>query len=273
MKPLNPKISLDLILPLRNFLLVCVPALFLAGCGGGDTADRLDLANPAVRFVHASPSAPSLTLYRNAAAQPDASNVAYKFAANYADIDTNAAVWAVKTAVGGAPVGTVAIDPVRGNKYTIVALPSTFADNTVVLITDPYNKPLTSDSTRLRLMNAAYNAPSVDVYMNAVGTDIAAAGVNPLIAATAFKTAGPASGSDSVSIPAGTYQLAITAAGTKTMLFKGTLNFGANKDILLLGVPGDIPINVPGGNPPAPNGIKVLAKTEGTVGAVDVPAL
>ena len=264
MSPLNP---------LHRLLLTCMPVLALAACGGGDTADRLDLANPAVRFVHASPNAPNLTLYRNAAAQPDASNVAYKFAANYADVDTSAADWSVKTAAAGVPVGSVSIDPVRGNKYTIVALPTTFADNTVVLITDPYNKPLASDSTRLRLMNAAYNAASVDVYMNAVGTDIAAAGVNPLIAATAFKTAGPASGNDSVSIPAGTYQLAITTAGTKTVLFKGQLSFGANKDILLLGVPGDIPINAPGGNPPVPLGIKVLAKTEGTAGAVEVPAL
>lgn len=267
LNPLTPKT------PLRRLLLVCIPALFLAGCGGGDTADRLDLANPAVRFVHASPSAPNLTLYRNAAAQPDASNVAYKFAANYADVDTSAADWSVKTAVGAVPLGTVVIDPVRGNKYTIVALATTFADNTVVLITDPYNKPLASDSTRLRLMHAAYNEASVDVYMNAVGTDIAAAGVNPLIAATAFKTAGPASGSDSVSIPAGAYQLTIATAGTKNVLFKGQLSFGSNKDILLLCVPGDFPINAGVGNPPVRLGINVLAKTEGTAGATEVPAL
>ncbi len=259
--------------PLNKLLLVGIPVLALAACGGGDTADRLDLANPGVRFVHASPTAPNLTLYRNAVAQPDSSNVAYKFAANYADVDTSAADWSVKTAAGAVPVGSVSIDPVRGNKYTIVALPTTLVANSVVLIVDPYNKPLASDSTRLRLVNAAYNAASVDVYMNAVGTDIATPGVNPLIAATAFKTAGPASGSDSVSIPAGTYQLTIATAGTKNVLFKGSLSFGSNKDILLLSVPGDIPINAPVGNPPAPLGIKVLSKVEGTAGAVEVPAL
>ena len=257
--------------PLNKLLLVGIPVLALAACGGGDTADRLDLANPAVRFVHASPSAPNLTLYRNAAAQPDSTNVAYKFAANYADVDTSAADWSVKTAAGAVPVGSVPIDPVRGNKYTIVALPSTLVDNSVILVSDPYNKPLASDSTRLRLVNAAYNAASVDVYMNAAGTDIGA--VSPLIAATGFKTAGPASGSDSVSIPAGTYQLTIATAGTKTVLFKGTLSFAANKDILLLSVPGDIPINAPVGNPPAPLGVKVLSKVEGTAGAVEVPVL
>ena len=259
--------------PLNKLWLVCIPVLALAACGGGDTADRLDLANPAVRFVHASPTAPNLTLYRNAAAQPDTTNVAYKFAADYADVDTSAADWSVKTAAGGVPVGTVSIDPVRGNKYTLIALPTSFADSSVVLVSDPYNKPLVSDSTRLRLVNAAYNAASVDVYMNVIGTDIAAPGVNPLIAATAFKTAGPASGSDSVSIPAGTYQLTIAMAGTKTVLFKGRLSFGSNKDILLLSVPGDIPINAPVGNPPTPLGINVLSKVEGTAGATEVPAL
>ena len=259
--------------PLRRLLLLGIPALFLAGCGGGDTADRLDLANPAVRFVHASPAAPNLTLYRNAVAQPDATNVAYKFAANYADVDTSAADWSVKTAAAATLVGTVSIDPVRGDKYTIVALPTSLVGNTVVLITDPYNKPLTSDSTRLRLLNAAYNAASVDVYLNALNTDIAAPGVNPLIAAIAFKTAGPASGSDSVSIPAGTYQLTIAGAGTKNVLFKGQLSFGANKDILLVGASGDIPINVPAGSPPVPLGIKMLVKVEGTAGVVELPGL
>ena len=259
--------------PFNKLLLIGIPVLALAACGGGDTADRLDLANPAVRFVHASPTAPNLTLYRNDAAQPDSTNVGYKFAANYADVDTSAADWSVKTAAGAVSLGTVSIDPVRGNKYTIVALPTTLVANSVVLIVDPYNKPLGSDSTRLRLVNAAYNAASVDVYMNAAGTDIAAPGVIPLIAATAFKTAGPASGSDSVSIQAGTYQLTIATAGTKTVLFKGSLSFGSNKDILLLSVPGDIAINAPGGNPPAPLGVKVLVKVEGTTGAVELPAL
>ena len=252
---------------LRKFLLACVPVVGLAACGGGDTADRLDLANPAVRFIHASPTAPNLTLYRNAAAQPDETNVPYHFASNYFDVDTSAAEWSV-AAVDGTRLGRVSIDPVRGNKYTIVALPVSFADSTVYLITDPYNKPLASDSTRLRLMNASYNAANIDVYMNPIGTDIGAPGVNPLIAAVAYNNSGPASGSDSVSIPAGTYQLTLATANTKTVLFKGQLSFGNNKDILLLSVPGDIAIHAP-----APAGIKVLSKVEGVAGAIELPAM
>lgn len=246
----------------HKLLFACLPFAALAACGGGDTADRLDVADPVVRFVHAAPIAPNVTLYRASVAQPDATNVAYQFASNYFDVDMGVADWSVKTAAGGIDVGTVSIDPQRGTKYTVVAYTTSATGNAVALISDPYNKPLTSDSTHLRLMNASLNAASVDVYMNTPGTDIGATGVNPLIAATAFGTAGPASGSDATDIPGGTYQLTITSAGTKTVLFRGQLSFASNQDILLLTVP----------DPTAPALVKALAKVEGTLGATPVPA-
>jgi hypothetical protein len=248
---------------LDKLLLACVPVLGLAACGGGDTADRLDVADPVVRFVHASAIAPNLTLYRGADAQSDATDTPYKFASNYFDVAMSAADWPVKTTAGAVTVGTVSIDPVRGDKYTVVALPSSDTESSVYLITDPYNKPLTSDSTHLRVMNASFNASNIDLYMNPVGFDIGQAGVNPLIGATAYKTSGPATGSDSVDIPGGTYQLTITTAGTKTVLFRGQLSFAANKDILLLTVP----------DAALPGGINTLEKVEGTAGTTDVPII
>ena len=211
---------------IQKLLLACVPLAALTACGGGDTEDRLDVADPVVRFVHAAPNAPAVTLYRGTAAQSDATNVNYGFTSNYFDVDTSAVSWSVKTAVGGADVGTFSIDAQRGNKYTVVALATSATSAGTYVIDDPYNKPLGSDSTHLRLMNASYNAANVDIYMNAPGTDIAT--VAPLIAATAFNTSGPVSGSDSVDIPGGTYQVTITAAGTKTVLFRGQLAFGTN---------------------------------------------
>ena len=70
------------------------------------------------------------------------------------------------------------------------------------------------------------------------------------------------SGSDSADIPGGTYQLTITSAGTKTVLFRGQLSFASNQDILLLTVPDTV----------VPTAIKVLEKVEGTAGAAEVPA-
>lgn len=147
-------------------------------------------------------------------------------------------------------LGTVSIDPARATKYTIVALPASDTVGSTYVIVDPYNKALASDNTHLRVMNASFNAANIDPYMNSAGTDITTAGVNPLIAATAYKTSGPASGSDSTDIPGGTYQLKITTAGTKTILFRGQLSFASNKDILLLSVPDSV----------SPGGIKALVK-------------
>jgi serine/threonine protein kinase len=72
------------------------------------------------------------------------------------------------------------------------------------------------------VVNASFNAGSIDVYMTS-GPDITAAGVNPLIAATPVGLSGPPSGEDSTDIPGGTYQLTIATAGTKTVLFTGQL--------------------------------------------------
>jgi hypothetical protein len=248
---------------IHKLLFACIPVMGLAACGGSDTEDRLDVADPAVRFVHASPIAPNLTLYRGTVAQPDATNVAYQFASNYFDVDMGISDWPVKTATGALTIGTVSIDPVRGTKYTIVALPASSTDSSTYLIVDPYNKPLGSSSTHLRVMNASFNASNIDLYMTAVGSDISAPTANPIIAATAYKTSGPASGSDSVDIPGGTWQVTITTAGTKTILFKGQLTFDANKDVLLLTVPDTV----------TPGAIKTLVKIEGTAGATEVPAI
>ncbi|MEP6875683.1 MAG: DUF4397 domain-containing protein [Burkholderiales bacterium] len=243
---------------LTKLLLVCAPFAGLAACGGSDTADRLDVADPVVRFVHASPIAPNLTLYRGTVAQSDATNVPYKFASNYFDVDMGISPWPVKTADGVSTVGTVSIDPVRGTKYTVVALSTSVTASDTYLIVDPYNRSLNGDTAYVRLMNASFNAANVDLYMTMVGTNIAAAGVNPLVTATAYKTAGPASGGDSAPIQGATYQVTVTSAGTKTILFNGQLSIGNSKDVLLLTVPDT------GG------AIKVLVKTEGAAGATEL---
>ena len=250
----------------RNTLATSVAVLLaLSACGGGGSDgadDRLDIAEPVLRFVHASPLAPSVSLFRSDVARPEATNVAYKFASDYFKIDNTAANWAVKTATGAVTVGTVPIDAARGNKYTIVALPASSTENSLYVIRDPYNKSLTSDKAKLRIMNAAFNASNVDLYVTAPGASIAPAGVVPTIAATAYKTSGPASGNDSYDIAGGTYQITVTTAGTKTALFTGQVIVENNKDVLLVTVPDGI----------LPGAIKTLVKVEGTAGTTEIPA-
>ena len=243
-----------------KFLLACIPALLVA-CGGAE--DALSIADPTVRFVDASASAPNLTLYRDTAAQGEATDVGYKFASDYYNVPTSFADWSVRNALSGATVDSASIDPARGTKYTIIALPTSALATGIYVIADPYNKAIGSNSTRLRVANGRFGAPAIDVYMNAVGTDIATAGVNPLIAATAANTSGPAAGTDSVDIPAGTWQVTIAAAGTKTVLFQGKMAFGDNQDILLVVLHDNV----------VPGMAQTLFKVEGTGGLNQIPTM
>lgn len=213
------------------------PVVMLAACGGGDLDDRLDVADPKIRFVHANPVGPNLTLYREGVAQADATGVGYKFASPYFDVPGGTANWAVQTSTGDTDVATLPIDTQRGNLYTLVAVTGGLAGD-VVLIDDPYNKRLTTDHARVRTLNASANAPSVDVYLTPPGADLATA--TPHMAGAAYKAAVPASGNDSVEFDGGDYLLRITTAGTKTVLFSAPVTLADNADWLLVTVPDSV---------------------------------
>jgi Domain of unknown function (DUF4397) len=247
---------------LPQYILLAASFISLAACGGNDTADRLDVADPVVRFVHAAPLSSNLTLSRNDVAKSDATNIPYLFASDYSYAESGSAQWSVKTTQGNLPLGSISIDAVRGNRYTIVALPSTSTANSLYEIRDPYNKSITSDKAKLRIMNASFNASSIDVYITALGTDISAPGIVPAISATAYKTSGPISGRDSLEVSDGNFQIAITRTGAKELLFKGVINIAKNKDILILTVPDSL----------LPNTVKALIKIEGTAGSTEIPA-
>lgn len=233
---------------LRKWLLPLVaPAFMLAACGGGDDSldDRIDVADPKVRFVHAIPLGPDVTLFRNSVAQSDANAVGYKYASKYFDVETGPAQWTLRTSTGNVDIGSFVLDASRGNKYTVVALPgSTAAD--LLVIDDPYNKGVTADNARVRAVNASFNAANVDVYLTAPTADLATA--VPNFQSVGYKTPVPASGQDSVDVDGGTYRLRITEAGTKRVVFDADVTLGDNADWLILTVPAN----------PLPDAVKVL---------------
>lgn len=108
--------------PIKTSMVACLPLAALTACGGGDTEDRLDIADPVVRFVDVSNSGPQVTLYRANVARGDVTNVSYGFASNYFKFDMGSADWSVRSSLAGTQIGSVSIDPLRGTKNTIVAL-------------------------------------------------------------------------------------------------------------------------------------------------------
>jgi hypothetical protein len=257
--------------PTRSSLAPRLPALALfsslvlalSACGGGDLVGPLVINNQDVRFADVSAIATNLTLFKDSAAEPSASNVGYPFTSNYFDVDTTTSLWSVKTAADGVTIGSVTIAPAHGTRYTIVALSTSATTVGTTLIVDPYDTAPGSSISHLRLLNASFSATDVDLYMNALGTDITAASVTPVIAGTLFDSAGPASGSDSLNISPGTYQATVTLAGTKTILFRGQVLIGAAQDVLLFTVPSTTTAGA----------VALLGTVEGTAGASVVPSL
>lgn len=231
--------------PFDKVIVALVPALFLAACGGGnddDLDDRLDLADPKVRLLHAVPLAPDVSLYRNDAAVGGATDLAYKEATTYFDVSTATQKWDVRTT--GTPeltVGSVTFDARRGTKYTLVAVPDAGSVTDVALIADPYNKSIASDNARVRVFNAAFNTGSLDVYLTAPGADLATA--TPNFAAVGYKAAQPLSGSDSIQLEGSNYQLRMTTAGTKTVVFDAQVSLARNADWLIVPVPASVTLN------------------------------
>ncbi len=235
----------------RPLLLAVATAGLLAACGGGDDDDfddRADLADPTARFVHAVPGGPAVTLRRNGGKEPSATNVDYKYASQYKDIVTDRNDFALLTGPSDTVVATTIVDGERGNKYTLVALPATGGVE-LLAIDDPYNKSVNSDDARVRVLNASANAPALDVYITAPTVDLN--NVAPTFAGLDFKEVAPVSGSDSVDLEGGGYQLRITVAGSKTPIFSVPVTVPQNADWLLVTLPDD-------GALATPNDIRVL---------------
>ncbi|HEY0818234.1 MAG TPA: DUF4397 domain-containing protein [Rhizobacter sp.] len=239
-------------------------ALVVAACGGGDDADdladRLANAPPKVRLVHAGVFTGPLTLTRNGTAQPGVANVAYANASNYVDVPDGSAEWRVATA-SDARVGSTTLAPQRGTRYMFVAVPdfSLFGTQAeLLLITDPYDWGLTTASARVRVLHAAANSQApVDVYLTLNSTDIGSR--SPHFANVGYKTANPASGSNSLdfAVGAGSHTLTIAPAGSTSPIFQAPVSLANNADWLITLLPDSI----------APNDLRVLVVKSDDSGA------
>jgi len=234
---------------LFKLLLAAAPVVLIAACGGGDDSldDRLDIADPKVRFVHAIPAGPNVDLLRDGNPIGGVSNVPYKYASRYFDVDTAPATYAVRATGTNTTVGSVNFNPTRGNKFTVVAMPGqTATTSNILLIDDPYDKELTANNARVRVVNGSFNATNVDVYLTAPNVDIAT--VAPNFAGAAYGTAVPASSANSNDFTAGSYIIRVTTTGTKNVIFRAPINVQTNADLLFVTLPNSL----------LPNEVKIL---------------
>lgn len=222
----------------RFLLMAVASASLLAACGGSDDDsidDRVGVADPKVRFVHAVPDGPNVTLQRDGDAETDATDVAYKYASQYYDVSTRDYTFTLRSATGATELASLPLEADRGNKYTLLALPTASGGVELLSIRDPYDKSLTSDDARVRVFNAAANAPSFDVYITPTGVDLAT--VTPRFPALGYKQVAPDSGRNSVEVAAGAYQVRLTPVGSKTPFFDATVSAPEDGDWLLVALP------------------------------------
>lgn len=224
---------------LIKFLALGAISAFVAACGGGgDAEDRLNLRDPVVRFIHAVPGGPALTLYRGDSAQGDAANTAYKFVSAYYDVSNAGSNWSVRTAATPpVTLASTSLNPSQGNRYTFVAMPGGGGAVSLKLIEDPYSKGLLSDRARVRVLHAAPAAAPVDVYL--LQGNQALASATPTVSGLSYSNTSPASGQNSLEVSGGTYRVVLTAAGSKNVVFNAnSVSIGNNADWLMLAIPG-----------------------------------
>jgi hypothetical protein len=172
--------------------------------------DDSDVTAPAtiaqLRVVHASPDAPNVdVLVDNTAAL---TNVAYKAASTYLQVPSGSRNLKVR-ATG---TTTVVIDQTatldQGSAYTVIAT-GRVASIAPLVLTDDQTNPA-AGNVRVRLVHASPTAGNVDIYVTGPTADITTA--TPTLANVGFRVA-----SNYLEVPAGTYRVRVTPAGTKTV--------------------------------------------------------
>jgi hypothetical protein len=159
-----------------------------------------------VRVVHASPDAPAVDVRVDEATV--LTNVPFRTASGY----LTAPAGARRLRVNAAGTATTVIDAsptlVAGTDYTVLAV-DRVANIAPLVLTDDNTAPA-AGQVKVRVVHGAPGAPAVDVYVTAPGASLT--GATPVLTNVPFKAA-----SGYLAVPAGSYRVRVTVAGTQTV--------------------------------------------------------
>jgi len=195
-----------------------------------------------IQVAHASPNAPQVNLVLDGTTI--AENVDYLDATTLTDITGGSHTAEVQAILPDATT-VLAFDAVTADLavdtiYTVLAVNNLDAIEPLVL-TRP-DTDVTAGNARIQIVHASADAPMVDVFATAPDADLSQEA--PLVTA-AFKDS-----LDATEVPAGDYQIRITAAGDSTAVVfdSGTINLGDGADFVIAAVPnvgpGAQPVNL-----------------------------
>jgi hypothetical protein len=201
------------------FVFAASVIVFLPGCGSGSTSKTQ------LRALQASPNEPttmnvlldSATLF---------SNLALGAPTNYTSVTSGSHTLQVEpsNSTTTAISQTITLNP--GTNYTLIT--ANYAVNLIpILFTDSTTAPSSGDFN-IRIVNAAVEAGSVDVYILPPGSkNPSSGGVTPTISALGFT-----SSSAYQSLAAASYEIIVTPAGFPIVQYinSGSLGFAAGQN-------------------------------------------
>lgn len=195
--------------------LVVLAILALAGCSNND-----DEGTALVRVGNLSPDAGFVDLYLDG--ELLAADVGYFDGTGYVEVPSGTLPFVVTVAGDeGAVLLADEVNLANEGSYTVLA--GDFVDDMTTIYFLDVNSAPAAGQFQVRVMHAAPSQGPVDVYLTTPGASLD--GRDPTYAGLAFNRA-----STYLEAPAGSYQLRLAPAGTKTVaLDMGTIAFGAGQ--------------------------------------------
>lgn len=191
----------------RPFLAVCLVVLAIAGCKI-NTINYFPPHPAQVRVLNLIPDSGGVDV--QVAGQVAFSNVAFQTATGYQTYDNQTTQFTVTFTGTTTTIGSFAF-PLGGEQpYTLVVYGTTTSPQ-MTMVAEVASAP-TNGNVQFSVFNAAQNAPSVDLYITAPGADIST--LNPNFASVSYSGT-----SFNLAFAPGTYQIQVTLAGTKTVVY------------------------------------------------------
>lgn len=205
--------------------------LALAGCGGGGSGSNSQSSQ--LRVMHAMPTVfVALDVVEDGSATLFAQDLTYGSATSYQTITAASHTFVADSSGSTNALVTTSLTATAGTSYTLIET-GLVGNLNGVLLTDDLTAPSSGDF-KIRAVNASPTGVARDVYITAPGADLTTA--TPNMTNLGFPNA-----SAYMSLTAGSYEVRVTAAGSKSVqVDSGTVTFGPGeiRSLVVLDAPG-----------------------------------
>tara|TARA_R110002167_G_scaffold361000_2_gene578874 strand:+ start:2162 stop:4615 length:2454 start_codon:yes stop_codon:yes gene_type:complete len=217
---------------LTKGLIVGSLAFGLLGCNSDSDDDAVIpevVAKSNIQIIHAVYDAPTVNVFVDGALFGGLENVDYQGASPWVEVDSASYAVRVEANLPGDNADVISANVTLDGDmtYSVLAVGSAADGSIEPLIVANTKSDIGAGNVRLQVVHAASTAPTVDVYVTAPMADIE---VEQPLATAAFKDF-----TGQVEVTAGDYQIRLTPAGTKTVVYdSGTVSLTAGSDLLVM---------------------------------------